>query len=223
VSYPTEETVRCPECQRSHKLVVWRSINVTVDPELKDQLLAWEINVLHCDCGAATQLLGDILYHDMKRKLLIQLVEQDENGERRLPQLPLYMWTNLAKDFEFRYVVSRHQLHEKILIAEAGLDDRLIEALKLLLPIPPLEQDESIEPLFSERRAGRLKGEDLVFVHPGPRPDPKWSSIGVDYYQFLVRRATELRPGLLETTGQWLPVDRGFGLKVLDALRPIPA
>lgn len=49
------------------------SINVTLDPLLRDRLLSGDINVLSCDlCKNSALIQTPLLYHDMKREFCVQ-------------------------------------------------------------------------------------------------------------------------------------------------------
>ena len=64
---------KCPYCRNKQKIVIWQSINVTVNPELKNKLLAAEINQFTCEkCGKKTLLNVPLLYHDMEKKFCVQ-------------------------------------------------------------------------------------------------------------------------------------------------------
>jgi hypothetical protein len=49
---------------------VWDTVNVTLNPELKGQLLEGEPNCFTCRiCGSSGWVLAPLLYHDMERRL----------------------------------------------------------------------------------------------------------------------------------------------------------
>ncbi len=70
-----KETVeaRCPSCGEESSTTVWRSMNVTQDPDTKELLLAGTVNVFQCPkCHYESMLDIDFLYHDMERKFCVQ-------------------------------------------------------------------------------------------------------------------------------------------------------
>jgi predicted RNA-binding Zn-ribbon protein involved in translation (DUF1610 family) len=69
------ETVeaKCPACGEEATATVWRSMNVTLDPDAKELLLAGDVNVFRCPkCGYESLLDIDFLYHDMEKKFSVQ-------------------------------------------------------------------------------------------------------------------------------------------------------
>ncbi len=64
---------KCPACGEESSTTVWRSMNVTQDPDAKELLLAGTVNVFQCPkCGYESMLDIDFLYHDMERKFCVQ-------------------------------------------------------------------------------------------------------------------------------------------------------
>lgn len=76
--------MECPRCHHKQEVEYWRSLNVTVDPDKKEQLLAGEFNVFLCEqCGFRSFLAAHFLYTDMEKKFSVllvpwQLVKNDE-------------------------------------------------------------------------------------------------------------------------------------------------
>ncbi len=65
--------VRCPECGRQQEVVLWDSLNVTLDPELKEKLFEGKINIFECIfCHFTTMIDYPLLYHDMDRRFIVQ-------------------------------------------------------------------------------------------------------------------------------------------------------
>lgn len=63
----------CPKCASKGKVTVHQSINVSLDPGLREKLFNGEINVLHCaECGHDAFISIPLLYHDMDRKFMVQ-------------------------------------------------------------------------------------------------------------------------------------------------------
>ncbi|MGB9592277.1 MAG: CpXC domain-containing protein, partial [Candidatus Kryptoniota bacterium] len=53
--------------------MVWESLNVTVDSDLKKKLFAGEINKFECEkCGNKAFVNAPILYHDMEQQFCVQ-------------------------------------------------------------------------------------------------------------------------------------------------------
>ncbi len=72
ISHATE--MRCPECGSKHKVRIWKSMNVTIDPEAKADLLHDRINLFSCkDCNFEGVVPVDLLYHDMEKRFCVWL------------------------------------------------------------------------------------------------------------------------------------------------------
>jgi hypothetical protein len=63
----------CLECGHEHEAAVWNSVNVSLDPELRQKLFDAEINLFKCvSCGKTAFINVPLLYHDMKRQYCVQ-------------------------------------------------------------------------------------------------------------------------------------------------------
>ena len=128
------EQLSCPRCNHAQEVPTWDSINVTLNPQLKVHLFANEINTTTCsNCGYHAMIGKDLLYHDMQVGVMI--FEQYSNHDimDQLEILKQHCPPNAFRDYRFRIVKSRRGLIEKILIFEAGFDDRVVELMKLIV------------------------------------------------------------------------------------------
>jgi RNA polymerase subunit RPABC4/transcription elongation factor Spt4 len=67
------KTIECPECGQKQLTTIWRSLNVTTDPEIKASLFEGKINIFECDsCGYSGFIPVPLMYHDMDKKICIQ-------------------------------------------------------------------------------------------------------------------------------------------------------
>ena len=65
--------IECTECGAEGYLEGWASINVSLNPELKDELLDGKLNVYECDkCGTSMHIHAPLLYHDMDNEFMVQ-------------------------------------------------------------------------------------------------------------------------------------------------------
>jgi hypothetical protein len=63
----------CPKCKNTQEVVVWESLNVSLDPELRNKLVCGEINIFRCEsCNSKVLINSPLLYHDMKREYCVQ-------------------------------------------------------------------------------------------------------------------------------------------------------
>lgn len=142
MSVREEVEAKCPACGEESQTTVWRSMNVSEDPDAKELLLAGTVNVFQCPrCRYESLLDVDFLYHDMDRRFSVQYYPYerlsddgflaDFTAEGR-PALNLGERVPLAERMEYllrphivfemgelvRYVAFRDRLHEL-----AGGDD----------------------------------------------------------------------------------------------------
>lgn len=129
------EKFECPECGTEVDYQVWDSINVDLDPELKEKLLSGEIYEWVCpNCGKKFSLPYDTLYHDMKHQFMIfySPFENDDDSKYQPLKIPRQPF-GLDENYTIRSVYGHLNLREKITIFEAGLNDVAIERLKYVM------------------------------------------------------------------------------------------
>lgn len=69
----TQHSLECPDCGQEKETMVWDSINVSLDPELKTMLFAAKINLFECEkCQKETFIDAPLLYHDMSMQYCVQ-------------------------------------------------------------------------------------------------------------------------------------------------------
>jgi phosphohistidine swiveling domain-containing protein len=67
--------ITCPSCDSIVPTVIWRSINVQINPEAKTQLLNGVINSFQCnECGCKAMMPVELFYHDMASRYCIKLL-----------------------------------------------------------------------------------------------------------------------------------------------------
>ena len=61
-----------PQCGEKVKITIWNSLNITLNPELKEELFQGRIYIFHCQkCKFVVQFPNTFIYHDMKRKFCV--------------------------------------------------------------------------------------------------------------------------------------------------------
>lgn len=129
-------SVTCPACGQQRDVSLVQSINTRDNPEAKEKLLAGDFNVLACDCGRRTQLVSELLYYDPVAELTIYVSPESGKGEQ--------VFESVGTHGTQRLVPSPNALVEKIKIADAGLEDWVVEMVKVLLlaslPEPDLDR-----------------------------------------------------------------------------------
>lgn len=117
----------CPRCKDRGIMHEYPVIDVQESPQLKDKILDGSLFSYTCrSCGYTTLVAYDCLYVDESQHLLIHLVEQGDNSTAEKAEAKYSGYT-------IRRVRDPNELMEKILIFDAGLDDRAVELQKHLL------------------------------------------------------------------------------------------
>lgn len=74
-----ENKITCPACQKEGSYTVWDSINVDLDPNMKQKVMDGSLFIWVCpNCGKSFNVPYSFLYHDMTHKLMVQF--DAENG-----------------------------------------------------------------------------------------------------------------------------------------------
>ena len=64
--------LKCPKCGEKVNITIWNTLNITLNPELKEELFQGRINIFHCQkCKFVVQFPNTFMYHDMKRKFCV--------------------------------------------------------------------------------------------------------------------------------------------------------
>ena len=82
MSRSIEVNILCPYCGFGQVVSVYTSVNVTLDPELKEKILNDDINNFVCsDCRKTSFVSINLIYHDMKRKFAVWFCAQGDMTE----------------------------------------------------------------------------------------------------------------------------------------------
>ena len=147
--------VTCPKCGKEHDFAIWSSINVTLEPNMKEEVLSRKAFTFECpDCKEKTLYTYDFLYHDMEQKIMIYHVTTNEAMVQAMEGFA--QMTNVGVDdgilngpevegYRKRIVRSLNDLREKIFIFDAGLDDRVVEIFKVFCIIQLKQNDPEFQ------------------------------------------------------------------------------
>jgi hypothetical protein len=65
--------IACPQCGNRQETPLWHSINVNLNPELRERLFNGDVNIFKCESCNTIAFIGQpLLYHDMKRHYCVQ-------------------------------------------------------------------------------------------------------------------------------------------------------
>lgn len=156
------EKIECPHCHAEGEFTLWESVNVDIDPELKEKIFNEELFMYHCpNCGETTGIPCGTIYHDMSHNFMIvfDFFKPDDFDYK-----PMEMPEGLEnkESYTFRSVFGINRLKEKIMILERGLNDVAIERQKYMISyaILPEIAEKGYELYFS-----RIEGPDEEFEH----------------------------------------------------------
>ncbi|MCI7125817.1 MAG: CpXC domain-containing protein [Agathobaculum sp.] len=145
-------TATCPHCQAETDHKVLDHINIDRNPALRNRVRDLSCFRVKCpNCGETMLLVHPCLYHDMDNQFMVWLWPEQEAA-------PAAAFEPLA-GYRLRLVRDLNGFREKIAVLEAGLDDRAVELMKLLLLMQLGHDLDVVEMLFHEldARTGELR------------------------------------------------------------------
>lgn len=213
MSFAVPQIVTCPGCQQQQNFMLWTAINVSLDPGLKEKLRSGELNTFRCKhCGHCAEVVSSLLYHDMQLHWMIWLIPQGKLP----PGAPDGLMGEQLSGYELRLVRSRNELIEKVNILDAGLDDRVMAALKVRLRAQ-LEHEHGVEnPLlfFDERVLQRSGAEELRFAWVNDRK-VQGILVPAALYRSIQAGVRDALNGPLGQREIWLLTDEHYVAKLL--------
>ena len=220
MSRRTTIPINCPACGRAHKFGAWKSLNVTLKPQEKPRLLDGSLTRFTCEgCGHNADVVYPLLYHDMEKQLMLWLLPEG-GGEEQANQsdpddLPPAMRKSLGAGYTYRRVGSHNELREKIYVFDSGLDDRVIEVVKLILweQMPDDQKPADAQLLFG----GTVReddGERLAFTILTPTGGTGLTVPRDPLYQGSADAF--VAPAKAASAQAWPRVDREFALRLIE-------
>ena len=148
----------CPACGAAIEATTFESINPTRHPFLQDRLLERTLLLRSCDsCGAPHQHYDRLIWTDLPGRLCVCVVQeadrpqwaQLENEAHAALSVPLRVEGPPAvrawgATVAIRLVFGTEELREKVICRLAGLDDRVVEHLKITL----MDRDRGVVPVL---------------------------------------------------------------------------
>jgi hypothetical protein len=169
----------CPSCGHASAHRVAHSLHAERSPELVEELLGERFQRVACPrCGSPYLVESPFVYVDFAAKLWISHlprqcepdwrsleVHAGESFRHALADHAPSLARELAEGFRVRTVFGLSALRDKVLCLRAGLDDHLLEVLKLDL----LRRTPGIPfSLASRPRLVRVDEDELVLHSPSP-------------------------------------------------------
>lgn len=139
MSLNTEQSIRCPKCGQLKSMTVWQSVRAE-DADLKGDILKRKLNIFECDiCGAQALYPEPLLYTDDEQKLMITFVACNDKKQRDKMYEQVRETSRKSGElknlegYNLRFVCDYNDFMEKILIFDSGLNDKVIEFIKLMI------------------------------------------------------------------------------------------
>jgi hypothetical protein len=213
MSQQTQLSFKCPKCQAKSKVQVYTSVDVTLEPKLRQQVIDKKLNHVGCSkCDFATNHASSLLYQDHQNDFMVQLASDAQFKESEADKALGDVEDESLEQLQTRRVRSYEELIEKIYLLEAGLDDRVVEVLKQQLQ--DQEPDLKVAPIAFAAK----KGEELEFFTRTEK--------GLGRFQVPVAAYASLREALLglglsaKQESPWLVVDAAYAEAVMKRLDP---
>jgi hypothetical protein len=140
--------IQCPQCKGQQDEVLYDSIDVGKEPELRKQLIENRLNGVTCSsCGFKFRVDKNLLYHDSQAGWMIYWNPSDPEH----PQEAVLQFNQVLRDLESAapsgqslpdvdLVLTRIELVERIFVREADLNPKVIEYIKYLIYTQNLDQ-----------------------------------------------------------------------------------
>jgi hypothetical protein len=138
VFYPY--SVKCV-CNQELTVHLAESVNVKRFPKSREQILKGEMHRAACpNCGRRMTIEKPFYYTDLARNSLFKVLPRGNRHHWKKDSAELNAASNLipaqfadVKERKLRVVFGMDELREKLVAEDAGLDDRIVELLKVLL------------------------------------------------------------------------------------------
>ncbi len=215
MSIINEALAPCTKCGQQQTVTVYRSINVSENPELKDKVRNGELFLWECPhCGQVNLAKYETLYHDPSAKLMVWLIPSGEISETQMQAITMH--TKAMGGYTLRRVNDMGFLMEKVLINDAGLDDIVVEMVKYVTKLEMVQkivdQDKKDEFLAGKFHFYRAEGEgdDRLFTFMYPQDGQMMGvNVGMNVYQDcagILERNPQIRPeeGFVRIDADWL-------------------
>ena len=205
----------CSKCGEHQTVTVYRSINISDNPELKDKVKDGSLFLWECPhCGQVNLAKYETLYHDPQNKVMFWLIPSGEISETQMQAITMH--TKAMGGYTLRRVNDMGTLMEKVLVSEDGLDDIVLEMCKYVTKlemvqksVPAEQKDEFLASTFHFYRSeGEGDGRILTFMY-ALDGQMLGVNIGWNVYQDcagILERNPQIRPsdGFERIDAEWL-------------------
>jgi hypothetical protein len=214
--------LNCPACGAQGTFTVWSSLNVTLNPVEKQQLLDGQLTRFTCpNCGTSSNVGYPLLYHDMERQFMLWQLPVPPDQSPSAPPDDLVDVTCLPDGYMFRVVRNLNELREKVDIFEAKLDDRVVEVLKLFVQkhAPPHKLPPGAVMYFAG--LGEAVDGRRLMIFVVVKPDRQVSSWPIPLEPGYTDITTELASALATVaTRNWQTVNADLAIAMCEGTLP---
>ena len=215
MSIINEALAPCSKCGQQHKVIIYKSINTADNPELKAKVADGSLFLWECPhCGQMNLARYETLYHDPAGKLMVWHIPAGEISEAQMQAITMH--TKAMGGYTLRRVNDMGTLMEKVLVAESGLDDIVLEMCKYVTKLEMLQKSVSAEQredfmasvFHFYRSEGEGDGRVLTFMY-ALDGQMLGVNIGWNVYQDcagILERNPQIKPadGFAEIDADWL-------------------
>lgn len=158
MSTTSVEETACPECGVRQNIVVVESANIQRFPEFRNRVLNGTFMRFTCvSCQASFVVETDMLYTDYDQRLFIGVFPRTRRAhvpecealleatylQVFITEAPAFARAAVGGELNRRIVFGYEELREKVVCFSAGLDDHIVEAVKIAL----IDSKQAIGPL----------------------------------------------------------------------------
>ena len=126
MAQPNIHTAPCPGCGKEMEFTLWQSINTEVE-NAREKIISGELFDFCCpQCGYSARVQYPMLFSDLENNAWIWFYPEEE-----LEGIMPIIEAAKAKGVLCRVVHTQEALSEKAAMFKLGLDDRIVELMKL--------------------------------------------------------------------------------------------
>jgi hypothetical protein len=141
MSQKNKYPIKCPKCSAEFEVDLYDSVNVEMDPSLRNELIYNRLNKADCpDCDLPFVIDKPLLYNDPVNDFMVYWLPLDgetiEEGQKRFRDFISNLNKTLPEDIytpQVHLVFERVELIERIFMLEAELDERIINYMKYMI------------------------------------------------------------------------------------------
>lgn len=204
------QPIVCPICKTEHKIKVWENLDGSENGKQKENILSGEFFRFKCKkCDYFAPLAYNFLYTDVKKHMALWLLPEVTEEDLRVLN-ESYVQNKDEKIYISRIVETPNELKEKIMINDAGMDDRIVELLKMVYmsQLVEITGDEKIVEENILEMYLDVKGEEysivIFFENREPIMFPVKYEVYIKLYQdFIEMVEEEEEDGFLKVDYLW--------------------